>query len=106
MAVSEKRRLQNLAKQRTFKMKKRMAKALKGKVAEDIINDVQVLVSRAENGNLIITFDMSPETEAVLELYCQNKGFTLDDYQQDLIAEVMAKHGAQGELVTSCKSSS
>ena len=106
MAVSEKRRLQNLAKQRTFKMKKRMVKALKGKVAEDIIDDVKILINRTPTGNLIIAFNMSPETKAVLELYCQSKGFTLDDYQQDLVAEVMAKHGAHGELVNSWESSS
>ena len=106
MVVSEKRRQQNLAKQRTFKMKKRMAKALRGKVAQDIIDDVKILINRTPTGNLTITFDMSPETKAVLELYCQSKGFTLDDYQQDIIAEVMAKHGAQGELVRSWESSS
>ena len=106
MPVSAKRRASNAKQSQKHREKQRVTKALRGKVAEDIINDVKVLVTRNKAGNLIITFDMSPETEAVLELYCQNKGFTLGDYQQDLVAEVMAKHGMSGEVVNQWTTSS
>ena len=106
MPTSAKRKRQNVVNKQAHTDRQRVAKTLRGKVAEDIINDVKVLVTRTPTGNLVITFDMSPETEAVLELYCQNKGFTLDDYQQDLIAEVMAKHGRTGEVVNEWRTSS
>ena len=106
MPVSAKRKASNIRGVKNHREKQTIAKALRGKVAQDIIEDVKVLVTRNKAKNLVITFDMSPETKAVLEMYCRMKGFTLDDYQQDLIAEVMAKHGAKGELVNQWETTS
>ena len=106
MPISAKRRASNAKQSQKHREKLQVAKALRGKVAEDIMEDVEVIITRNKAGNMIITFDYSIETKAVLDLYCQLKGFTLDDYQQDLIAEVMAKHGKSGDVVNQWETSS
>ena len=68
-----------------------------GLTAESVINDVQVVVERTPWNTLKITWDMSPETQEILEIYSATKGHALDDLLQDLNAEVMAKWAAKAK---------
>ena len=55
------------------------------------IKDVQFHVERTDKGTLIITFDMSPESHAVLSAYAEAQGIDLDTLMQDAQKEALVK---------------
>ena len=60
-------------------------------VRDMVEKDVQVIVEQTVWGTLRITWEMSPETDAALKAWCQERGYSLDDMLQDLNKEALAK---------------
>jgi hypothetical protein len=58
---------------------------------QGIAEDVKVIVERTDRGTLIITFDMSPETEAELTAYAESQLIDLDTLLRDVQNEALVK---------------
>ena len=56
-------------------------------VAEDVV----ITVEETAWGTIKITYDMAPETNAALEVWCADRGYSLDDFLQDVNTEALAK---------------
>ena len=80
--------LTNVQKQRRFTVK---SKERRDYLKDLVANDVEIIVEETTWGTIRITYDMAVETNAALEAWCKERGYTLDDMLQDLNKECMTK---------------
>ena len=55
-------------------------------IIDDLIDDVDIIITRPENGKQRVTFDMGKDTEAALVLVAAAHGTTLDAIMRGVIA--------------------
>ena len=56
-----------------------------------VANDVKIIVEATPWNTVRITYDMAVETHNALEVWCAERGYSLDDFLQDVNAEALAK---------------
>ena len=79
---------------RKSRMKQKARKVFTQEAADKIRReglDVNVSVKFTDYGTVKIDWDMSVDTNALLEAYCESQGYALDDLLQDLQVEMLAK---------------
>ena len=56
-------------------------------IIDDLMDDVEVFITRTENGKQRVTFDMGADTQAALEMVASAKGTTLDAILRGVISK-------------------
>ena len=72
--------------QRTNAWKKKKGERMKA-VISDLLDDVDILVTKPKDGKQVITFDMGRQTAEALELVARAQGTTLDKLMRGSITK-------------------